>query len=91
MNRARKSAAKTLIVVGQRTGTSGHMRGRIAHCGGAPESKTHHGQDAPIQAAMRADAMLETGGLGGYAVWKRVLRAVGELVRTEPAPGARVN
>ncbi len=35
-----------------------------------------HGEDAPIHAAMRADAMLEKGDLGGYAVWKRVLRAV---------------
>ncbi len=39
----------------------------------------HHGQDAPIEAAMRADAMLETGDLGGYAVWKRILKAVEEL------------
>ena len=29
-----------------------------------------HGQDAPIHAAMRADAMLEAGDLDGYAVWK---------------------
>ncbi len=28
----------------------------------------HHGQDAPIQAAMRADAMLGKGDLDGYAV-----------------------
>ncbi len=35
-----------------------------------------HGEDAPIQAAMRADAMLEKGDLDGYAVWKRILRAV---------------
>ncbi len=28
---------------------------------------------------MRADAMLETGDLDGYAVWKRILRAVEEL------------
>ncbi len=27
-----------------------------------------HGQDAPIQAAMRADAMLEKDDLDGYAV-----------------------
>ena len=33
----------------------------------------HHGQDAPIHAAMRADAMLEAGDLDGYTVWKRVL------------------
>ena len=48
-----------------------------------------HGQDAPIQAAMRADAMLEKGDLDGYAVWRRVLRAVGELQGTKP--GARVH
>ena len=35
-----------------------------------------HGEDAPIHAAMRADAMLETGDLDGYTIWKRVLRAV---------------
>ncbi len=50
-----------------------------------------HGQDAPIHAAMRADEMLEAGDLEGWAVWKRVLRAVGELQGTEPAPGARVH
>ncbi len=33
-----------------------------------------HGEDAPIEAAMRADAMLEAGDLDGYAVWKRILR-----------------
>ncbi len=43
-----------------------------------------HGPDAPIHAAMRADAMLEAGDLDGYAVWKRILRAVGELQETEP-------
>jgi len=42
-----------------------------------------HGQDAPIHAAMRADAMLEKGDLNGYAVWKRVLRAVEELQGVE--------
>ena len=36
-------------------------------------------QDAPIHAAMRADAMLERADLDGYAVWKRILRAVEEL------------
>ncbi len=50
-----------------------------------------HGQDAPIQAAMRADAMLETGDLNGYAVWRRVLRAVEELQGTEPGPGVKVH
>jgi hypothetical protein len=50
-----------------------------------------HGEDAPIHAAMRADAMLEAGDLGGYVVWKRVLRAVGELQGTAPRAGTRVH
>ncbi len=48
-----------------------------------------HGEDAPIHAAMRADAMLEAGDLDGYAVWKRIMRAVEELRGT--VPGARVH
>ncbi len=39
----------------------------------------HHGQDAPIEAPMRADAMLEAGDPADYAVWRRILRAVAEL------------
>ncbi len=50
-----------------------------------------HGQDAPIHAAMRADAMLDKGDMDGCAVWKRILRAVEELQRVEPGGGARVN
>ena len=50
-----------------------------------------HGQDAPIQAAMRADAMLDKGDLDGYAAWKRILRAVEELRWAEPGPGAQVH
>ncbi len=50
-----------------------------------------HGEDAPIHAAMRADAMLEAGDLDGYAVWKRILRAVEELQGTEPKSGEAVH
>ncbi len=50
-----------------------------------------HGDDAPIHAAMRADAMLEAGDLDSYAVWKRILRAVGELQGTAPKPGEAVH
>ncbi len=50
-----------------------------------------HGHDAPIHAAMRADAMLDKGDLEGVSVWKRVLRAVGELQRVEPRPGGKVH
>ncbi len=51
----------------------------------APSPSTRHGQDAPTKAAMRADAMLESGDLDGCAVWKRKLRAVGELQGVNPA------
>ncbi len=47
-----------------------------------------HGEDAPIQAAMRADAMLDKGDVDGYAVWKRVLKAVGALLSKERSDGA---
>ncbi len=35
-----------------------------------------YGEDAAVEAAMRAIAMLDKGDLDGYAVWKRILRAV---------------
>jgi len=50
-----------------------------------------HGQDAPIEAAMQADAMLEAGDLDGCAVWKRILKAVEELQGQEPKPGEAVH
>ena len=50
-----------------------------------------HGEDAPVEAAMRADAMLEAGDLDGYAVWKRILRAVGEIQGTAPKSGEAVH
>ncbi len=50
-----------------------------------------HGEDAPIHAAMRADAMLEKGDLDGYAVWKRVLRAAEALQGTVPKSGEAVH
>ncbi len=50
-----------------------------------------HGTDAPIQAAVRADAMLEAGDLDGYAVWRRILRAVAELQGTAPKSGEAVH
>ena len=50
-----------------------------------------YGQDAPMHASMRADAMLEKVDLDGYAVWKRILRAVEELQETEPGPGMAIH
>ncbi len=50
-----------------------------------------YGEDAPIHAAMRADATLKAGDLDGYAVWRRILRAVGELRGTAPKSGEAVH
>lgn len=50
-----------------------------------------HGEDAPIQAAMRADAMLKKGDLDGYAVWKRIIQAVEELQSTTRVAGTEVH
>ena len=50
-----------------------------------------HGLDAAIEAAIRADELLNMGDLGGYALWKRIRRAVEELEGVEPGQGERVN
>ena len=50
-----------------------------------------YGEDAPIHAAMLADAMLEGGDLDGLAMWKRILKAIEELRRAEPKPGEVVH
>ncbi len=47
-----------------------------------------YGQDAPIHAATRADAMLEKGDLDGYAVFKRIVKAVEEILSKERPDGA---
>jgi len=44
-----------------------------------------HGEDAEIEAAKRADQMLERGDLDGQVVWKRIRRAIVEL--QAPAKG----
>lgn len=57
----------------------------------ANELIQQHGADAPILAAMRADAMLDAGDLEGQAVWKRILAAVEELQSKERPKDATVN
>ena len=49
-----------------------------------------HGQDALIEAAMRADALLDKGDLDGYAVWKRIVKAIEELLSKERPAGVTV-
>ena len=50
-----------------------------------------HGDEAPIHAAMQADAMLETGDFDGQAVWLRILKAIEELLNTRPGDGTPVH
>ena len=49
------------------------------------------GEAAALEAAQRADAMLEKGSLDGQRVWKRVLAAVKEIQREEPEEWEAVN
>ena len=46
-----------------------------------------YGEDAVLEAAQRADVMLERGDMDGYAMWKQIVKAVEEMQRTEPAAG----
>jgi len=49
----------------------------------ANELINQHGEDAPIHAAMRADAMLEAGDMDGRAVWLRIVKAAEDLASTD--------
>ena len=46
-----------------------------------------HGAGAALEAAQRADAMLERGDMDGCAVWKRIVATVEEIERTELRDG----
>ncbi len=50
-----------------------------------------HGEDAALEAAQSADAMLEKGCLDGQKIWKRILAAVKEIQREERREGEAVN
>ncbi len=50
-----------------------------------------YGEDALIQAAMRADALLDEGDMEGSAVWRQILAAIEELLRKEPGEAEGVH
>lgn len=50
-----------------------------------------HGEDAAIQAAMRADELMAAGDMDGRAVWFRIIRAIEDLQAPAPPDVARVN
>jgi hypothetical protein len=53
--------------------------------------KRHGGADAAIVAAQRADECLASGDAEGQTVWKRIVEAILELLRSEPGEGEPVN
>ena len=50
-----------------------------------------HGENAALDAARRADSMLDNGDIEGKRVWLRILAAVKELLRESPADGEAIN
>ena len=50
-----------------------------------------YGEDAEFEAAKRADAMIERGDPEGLAVWKRILKAVDELLAQAPPKGSHLH
>ncbi len=57
----------------------------------ANELIEQHGEDAPIHAALRADELMEAGDMEGVAVWKRIGRAINELLSEERPDDAKVH
>ncbi len=50
-----------------------------------------HGDDAPIEAAMGADELMEAGDIKGEAVWLRIVKAIAELLSEERPDDAEVH
>ena len=57
----------------------------------ANELIKQHGEDAPIEAAMRADELMEAGDMDGEAVWLRIVKAIEELLSEERPDDAEVH
>ena len=54
----------------------------------ANELIEQHGEAADIEAAMRADELMETGDMEGKAVWLRIGKAIEELRQRGPGDRA---
>ena len=46
-----------------------------------------YGEDATLEASMRADRMIELGNVAGLAAWKRIIRSI-ERLQADPPAGA---
>jgi hypothetical protein len=50
-----------------------------------------YGADAAVEAAARADEMLDVGDVDGARVWQRIANAIDHLQAEKPAEGKRVH
>ena len=50
-----------------------------------------YGDDATIEAAMRADEFLDQGIIDGERLWMRIMQAIEELQRERPRVGEAVH
>ena len=57
----------------------------------ANELINQHGDDAPIHAAMRHDQLLERDDVDGCATWKRILKAIDEMLVSEVPANSTVH
>ena len=57
----------------------------------AHELIEQHGDAADIEAAMRADELMEAGDMEGEAVWLRIVKAIEELLSEERPGDAEVH
>ncbi len=57
----------------------------------ANELIKQHGEAADIEAAMRADELMEAGDMEGRAVWLRIVKAIEELLSEERPGDAKVH
>jgi len=60
------------------------QRRRWQRVASAPH-RHRRGEDAAIQAGMRADELLAEGDIDGAATWRAIIRAIEELQRTRRA------
>ncbi len=57
----------------------------------ANELIKQHGDAADIEAAMRADELMDDGDMEGKAVWLRIVKAIEELLSEERPDDAKVH
>ena len=50
-----------------------------------------HGDEAPIHAAMRADELLDAGDIDGAYAWRRIIKAIRNLLNRDPPHGRTVH